>query len=297
MKKYVLIITTVLLFNTIYSQEYYPLIEENKTWYVIGGAGWSDGTTIYKCEGDTIVNNETYKFLFSSNEEFPVNWDSRGYLREDDDYKVFYANNYGSDTNNFNPKLLYDFGAEIGDTLIIFPSILTDDSLEIIIYQTDSVLVDGNYRKRTLFSCETAGGWWIEGIGSNTGLLEVGFYCLIICPTLELGCVKKDEITIYPDGHTGNCFLVGMDELTEEKELFDIFPNPASDYFVVSPKSNSHSTFVFELYNSMGMKVSQFKLKSNYPTQVDVKELESGLFLYNISNENIGVQNGKIVIQ
>jgi len=297
MKKYVLIITAVLLFNTIYSQEYHPLVEENKTWYVIGGQGWYDGTTIYKCEGDTIIGDITYKFLFSSIEEFPVNWDSRGLLREDEDHKVYFTDNYGNDTINFNPRLLYDFGAEVGDTLNVFPGIFTDDSLEIIIYQIDSVLVDGEYRKKTWFNCEMNIGWWIEGIGSNTGLLEVGFYCLIICPTLELGCVKKDEITIYPDGHTGNCFLVGIDELTEEKQLFDIFPNPASGYLVVSPKTNSQSNLLFELYNNIGMKVSQIELMNNFPTRINVKEFENGLYLYSITNENIVVQNGQIMIQ
>jgi len=298
MRKYILVFSALLLFNIAYSQEYFPLLEENKTWYVISSFfGGNERTYIHKCEGDTLIDSNTYKTVFMSMEEFPVNWTKKGYIREDEDKKIYYSQFFSTNLTYFNPRLLYDFDAEINDTITVFPPEFSD-SLEIIIAQKDSVLVDGEYRPRTWFECEQfIDNYWIEGIGSNSGLLDIGFYCMVVCPGLDLGCVKKDNITIYPDGFTGDCYIVGIDESETEKLLFDIYPNPTSDYLYISPKLNSQSNLLFELNNSMGMKVIQIKLNSNYPTQINVRELESGLYLYSISNENIAVQNGKIVIQ
>ncbi len=298
MKNYILILSTLLLSNITYSQEYFPLVEENKTWYVISSFfGGNERTYIHKCEGDTLIEGKNYKTVYVTTEEFPVNWTKKGYIREDEDKKVYYSQFFSNNPTYFIPLLLYDFDAEINDTITVFPPEFSD-SLEIIIAQKDSVLVDGKYRPRTWFECEQfIDNYWIEGIGSNSGLLDIGFYCMVVCPGLDLGCVKQDDITIYPDGFTGDCYIVGIDEPETEKLLFDIYPNPTSDYLYISPKLNSQSKLLFELNNSMGMKVIQIKLNSNYPTQINVRELESGLYLYSISNENIAVQNGKIVIQ
>lgn len=298
MKKLLLIAATLLLLNTVYSQEYHPLVEENKTWYVVGSFfGGNERTYIHKCEGDTLIEGKTYKTVYVSMEEFPTSWTKKGFIREDANCKVYFSAYQSNDSTYFNPKLLYDFETEIGDTLTVFPFEIPD-SLVIVITQTDSVLVDDSYRLRTWFDCENfQDNYWIEGIGSNNGLLEVGFYCAVVCPGLDMGCVKKDDVTIYPDGFTGECYIVGVDELEEEKQRFDIFPNPATDFLIVSPKSNSNDNLIFELFNTMGKKISQINLNNNYPTQINMSEFENGLYIFSISNEITVVQNGKLVVQ
>lgn len=299
MRKYFLIITASLLFNTIYSQQYYPLVEENKEWYVIGSFYIGNGPTfIYKCEGDTLMGGNTYKTVFMSMEEFPVNWTKMGFIREDEDHKIFFSQYLSNDTNYFNPRLLYDFNAVIGDSLILSPINEFTDSLEIVITQIDSVLVDGDYHKRTWFDCEYyAENFWIEGIGSNSGLLDVGFYCTVVCPGLDLGCVKKDGFTIYPNGYTGNCYVLGIDEFETKRQYFSISPNPSTDYFVVIPNTHLISQTTFKLYSSQGKVIFQINLDENNPTNINTTHLESGLYLYNIYNENIVIQKGKIIIK
>ena len=299
MKSYFLIILTFLLFSTSYSQQYYPLIEENKEWYVISSFfGGNERTYIHKCEGDTLIDSNTYKTVFMSMEEFPVNWTKMGFIREDEDHKVYFSQYLSNNTNYFNPRLLYDFSAEIGDSLILSPINEFTDSLEIIITHIDSVLVDGDYHKRTWFDCEYfTDNYWIEGVGSNSGLLEVGFYCTVVCPGLDMGCVKKNGITIYPNGFTGSCYVVGVDEFNAEETYFTISPNPSTNYFSITPKTQFQHKASFELYNAFGRNVFQINLDENNPTQINTRDFESGIYLYNIHNENIFIQKGKIIIQ
>jgi len=299
MKRYFLIVTAVLLLNNTYSQQYYPLVEENKTWYVVSSFfGGNERTYIHKCEGDTLIGGESYKTVFMSMEEFPVNWTTMGYIREDVDHKVYFSAYKLNDISYFNPLLLYDFGAEINDTLTISSLNEFTNELEIIITRFDSVLVDGDYHKRTWFDCEYfPDNYWIEGIGSNSGLLEVGFYCTVVCPGLDMGCVKKDGQTIYPNGFSGSCYVVGIDEFNTEKVHFMISPNPATDNFIVKPITQFQSNISLELFNSVGNKVNTIYLNKNQPTKIKTDMLETGLYLYNIYNENQIIQKGKIIIQ
>ena len=73
---------------TIYCQNYFPLIEENKTWNVLAVIitppfDSSYSTISYKLSGDTLINSETYKKLYSSTEEIPTNWNLYCFIRED----------------------------------------------------------------------------------------------------------------------------------------------------------------------------------------------------------------------
>ena len=86
MKTLVLSFVLCLLFGLNYAQStYYPLIDTGKTWHVMeGGIGGPTVTFTYKVEGDTLINQDDYKILYRSDEEFPVTWTKHGYIREDE---------------------------------------------------------------------------------------------------------------------------------------------------------------------------------------------------------------------
>ena len=66
------------------------MVEEDKTWYVVHSFfGGSSGTSVFKCEGDTIVDTITYKIVYRTFEEFPITWTKLGFLREDENHQVF----------------------------------------------------------------------------------------------------------------------------------------------------------------------------------------------------------------
>ncbi len=300
MKTILTSISILFLINIIAAQQqYYPLVEENKTWYVVHSFfGSPSATGVYKCEGDTLVGDTTYKIVYVTYDEFPIQWTKAGFLYEDENQRVVFSKYKAYDSTYFKPQLLYDFGAEIGDSLTISPLNEFTDQVEIVIAAMDSVLVDGEYRPRTWFDCEISSwNFWIEGIGSNTGLLEPGFYCTIICPGQDLYCVKKDGITIYPDAYTGECYVVGIDDVFEKKNVFSVYPNPASDYIEL----HTEQLFTEELYvrvnDLMGQLISHKSLGGSFPCRISVLNLTPGLYIYTIGSPQQSIQKGMIRIQ
>ena len=297
MKLFILFFFSILFLNFGFAQDYHPLVEEDKLWYVVE-TGFPDffQSSIYKCEGDTVIENETFKVVFISFDDTEEYWGKYGYIREDESRKVYFSFYNLHEPLSFEPKLIYDFNAEIGDSLTITPYLFFNGltEIDIVITDIDSVLVNGSFRKRTWFD---SNGYCIEGIGSNSGLTQVGFYSSgIACITHDLQCVKKLGETIYPDGYTGSCWVVGIDENNQEKTRFNIFPNPATNNFTVEPLSQIQSGLIFKLYNSMGKLEIQKKLDKTQTTQILTGDLESGIYFYLISDRNGVVQKGKIVI-
>ncbi len=289
-----------LSYSSISQNEYFPLVEENKTWFVTeSGFDSGQGTIKYKCEGDTLIQDELYSIVYSTNKENPVTWTKLGYISESDDHKIYYSPFKNYDSLYFEPSLLYDFTAQINDSLKIHSFPFNEKSqIDIIITNIDSVLVTGQYRKRTWFECDSYPySYWVEGIGSNTGLIEPGFYCTIVCPTVELGCVKKDGVTIFPDGYTGNCFIVGIDEIIIGKDIFNIFPNPSSGYINITPSKYINANMEFKLRDLSGRLILKISLNNSFSNYLPINELNSGLYIYTINESNSIVQKGKIIIR
>ena len=297
MKSYLLTFVLLILgFNLISQKTYFPLVEEYKTWHVIAGDGWSHRTHTYKFEGDTIVDDVSYGILYHSTEEFPINWTKFGFLKEDEDRKVYYSRFNKYDPTYFNPGLIYDFNATTNDTVTIYPPNRTEYGLDLIITGVDSVLVDDIFRKRTWFNCEYwEDNFWIEGIGSNSGLTDVGFYCLIVCPFSDLACVKVDDKTIYPNEYSGSCYSVAIDEFQETKLDFKLVPNPCNDHFKIISETPNHSQISFELYDIYGVKIFSNKLNLELNNVINTSNFRKGFFLYQIYQGESLLQKGRIL--
>ncbi len=96
MKKVALLIICSIWAVIAYSQDYYPLIEEGKTWNVLVVAAnypctWDTtfSTISYKLSGDTVINFIAYKKRYSSYEEIPAIWNLSGFMREDANRKLW----------------------------------------------------------------------------------------------------------------------------------------------------------------------------------------------------------------
>ena len=300
MKIQLLLAFSLLTININFAQKtYYPLVDTNKTWHVLeAGFGGNTYTITYTCEGDTIINNENYKNVFFTYEEFPVNWIHCGFIREDENHKVYYSEYQPNNPAYFEPRLLYDFDAEINDTLTItsFPYHFPTE-IEIVITGIDSVLAGGAFRKRTWFDCESYDyNYWIEGIGSNNGLKEPGFYCTVVCPTVDLLCVKENGVIIYHNDYYESCYIVGVVENIENSIHYQIYPNPAKEYIIVSPVLNPDINNKLFLYSPSGKIIGKYKLNRFGPTHIEFPHLTNGLYFYRIENEGIEIQSGKVVV-
>ncbi len=300
MKNLIITFVTALLIEPIYAQPtYYPLIETGKTWHVVEGGFGGFSTYTYKVEGDTMISQENFKILYRSYEEFPVSWEKYGYIREDEDKKVYYSPFNFNDTIFNEPSMVYDFGVELNDTLTITSFAYNSPyDLEIVITGIDSVLIGENKRRRVTFACEFFyDNFWIEGIGSNNGLLEPGFYCYIVCPISELICVKEGNNVIYHVGYYDDCYVVDIDETIVKEQQFLVYPNPAKNIMYIIPQTNIGSSLQFELYNLENKAVIRRGIIDFNPLVINITNLKDGLYLYRIIDNQELAQNGKIIVK
>ncbi len=274
-----------------FSQDYYPLIEENKTWNVIsvilvGPYQWDTtySTITYEFSGDTIIDSQTYLKLYESNEEFPANWNLWCYMREDNDKRIWYRRDSDDDE-----MLMYDFSVEAGDSVLVGlfePVYLTIDSINTIyINQAD--------RKKYWLSCKTMPEYretWFEGVGSNKGLCWgssvyiVGGWCWFLC-------MSENEELIYMNPNYEACYLIT--EINEiDKPTIKIYPNPVKNLFRIENIKNIEIESI-SLTNINGQIIKRFDSRK---TQLDISEITSGLYFLKISYKN-GELTKKIMIE
>jgi hypothetical protein len=260
--------------------------------------GGNTVTFTYAINGDTLINQINYKVLYRSDEEYPVNWTKHGYIREDEDHKVYYIPYHSAIANLDDPKMVYNFSADIGDTLLITSFAYNyPNELEVIISDIDTVLVNDNYRKRIFYQCEYfPDNFWIEGIGSNNGLIEPGFYCYIICPIIELLCVKEGETVIYKNQYAAECYVVGENEKPASEDLFVLYPNPTKSKLFVIPPQHFYENLTFILSNLQNVTVLEKKIINFNISEINIDGFKPGIYLYLIINRQGLVQNGKIIV-
>ncbi len=195
---------------TMEAQQFEPLVAEGKQWNVVlTYVPWPPITRVtdaYKVEGDTVIDRMIYKKLFTTRSEHFNNWELCGLLRETEEGQVYHRN-YGWNHTFGNETLLYDFAMQPGD------SICCNENTSLVLLRTsDTILDDGNIRKRYDFQYKENGYLmdeheiWIEGIGSELGLLHVGSLSLV-GGTYELLCYYEGDDLIWHNSLFDSCYI------------------------------------------------------------------------------------------
>lgn len=119
------------------------------------------------------------------------------------------------------------------------------------------------------------GGFRVKDVAAHLGQKE-----LYILATDSNGMVvaKVNE----------NTFNTGVNQINRNTEV-SIYPNPVNHSFTIS---GVRGDVVINIYNSQG----QFVRSANAATSIDVSDLPSGLYFYQLSqNENLVKHSGKLV--
>jgi len=286
MKKIFLIIVFTSWTALTFAQDYYPLIEENKKWstlnviYLSGEPMFDTTYTTWShfISGDSIYNNIEYKKLFASNEENPDNWILWGFIREDSTKKVWLRR-----IPDDEEVLLYDFTLAEGDSIK-----LGYDTF--LYYYVDSItteLLNDAPRKKYWISYEGY-DWqdtWIEGIGSNRGILASGSAGVVGGWFWALCMWEADEL-IYISPNFDACYLI-TDIREYNNRLFQIYPNPiangsANKTINISVSENVLVTWV-GVYEVSGQLVLERSYQSPQPPSP-----RGSSFSLNIGNLNPG---------
>ena len=276
-----LLITSVLcgLAMSSYSQLKYFFPDSNAYFSV----NWNK----YWFQGDTVIENLKYKKVYVQSLDSIADFNKARYyeaVREDTIGGKIYC----------GPYLLYDFSVNVGDTVSYY-SLWTGKSREVI-KSIDSILIDGQYRRRINFIHYE--GWseeetesWIEGIGSTNGLFSPGYYNLSSGTAPKLLCVHVDGKIIYQTHD--KCYIPrSLINIVENKnETFKIYPTIVNNFLYIETDENIED-FNYKIISIQGQIISGGILANI----VNVSNLNKGFYFIVISdNKNIKYKVHKFV--
>lgn len=258
--------------------EYFPLVEENKVWselMIEYSFVWDSvyHTYKFKISGDTIIDQMSYKKVYKQDLHYGFDWYFYTAFREDLDGKV-----YMWDEEEW---LLYDFSAEQGDTVYSGWYVPCANRVEAV----DSVLVGSGYRKR-MYMRWLGVDWdhnevWIEGIGSNFGLVMAG-----LGPTVGLAyrslCVHDLNGLLYMNPNYSSCEMTNVSVAGSEQMSLSVYPNPASDLIIL--KGGQEREYEYDLYDVRGQLIIDGNIQAG--NCIDISSCNKGLYFLNLKTRN-----------
>ena len=217
--------------------------------------------------------------------------------------------------------ILYDFGATTGESWLIsndttggcLPSIVTVTNYGVMQINNTSkrwIDVETNLNSKYYFT-----GRIIEGIGyaqynqnNLSGIKSTLFPRMVSCDTnmyveynfFTFKCFEDDSTLTYnPSGE--DCeYMLNHVGIATSSSLNDygiiVYPNPAADNFNLRFEENQKEKMELEIYNALGQLVLQQQIPAfEKEYQVNIEDLENGVYFISIQSENKKVFNSKFI--
>ena len=173
--------------------------------------------------------------------------------------------------------LIYDFTAQVGDTLRF------GDFGEFDYWVVDSISMEqigGKDRRKFWFGLEYdftgepyAIETWTEGIGSDMGLLFSGWY-YVTGGYYRALCFHQNGELLWQNEEYGTCMIDAVDE--EVSLAVSVYPNPASETVHIEGIEPAE----VQVYNALGQLVKTVK-GSN---EISVEGLPEGVYLLRMTD-------------
>lgn len=257
-----------------YAQEYVPIIQEGNVWNTLDVTAGMYNTyynNVNWFSGDTIIDDVRYAKLMGTTDGDAPHLFS---LLREDDGKVWER------LNNQREILLYDFTANVGDTL--WCGLWADEYHYNIVDSISIEHIGGVDRKKFWFGLEY--GWfgtaateiWIEGIGSDLGLLYSGsagisgaYYCTL--------CFHQNDELIWQNPNYDDCTFDAVGENSFANEIF-VCPNPAKDVVNINFADDTECQSV-AIYSIDGRLVVETFPETSQSSTINIADLTPGLYL------------------
>jgi hypothetical protein len=276
-----------------YNQEYDSIMVESKLWSVLSGGYVAEmeeccyQTTFIKFAVDTQINTIDEKQVLISTDSLKT-WTKIGSIKESEQ-KIYFR-----DLEN-NQGLLYDFGIQVGEIIKIvnFSINLNNDTIVVKVQNIDTLNYLGIDRKRigVIDTLEGQTDIWIEGIGSEKGLLNP---CLLIAGGFrELLCVYNNSNQIYQNFKRMTCYLEDIPIGIQEVELKGInFLLNQTDGIITIKGINQVRGLELKIFNSIGQQIHNEKMNNNI-LQLD---LNRGIYVLSITDNGTPIYVKKLII-
>jgi hypothetical protein len=277
---------------------YHPFPDSNAYWCgtLQSFDGMCDHTNNYTIYfgNDTLINGNMYHKLRQSGFTYSSLCGGGGYyyspfagaIRQDtlQQKVIIYFNSVSGDT------ILYDFNLHVGDTLD-GSKVIWGSANYFIISSIDSILINGQYRKRYNYK-DTIGcnldSSIIEGIGGTSGLILAPSNCFEWFTSLT--SFEQNGIGMYPDV-SANCVIISAIKNILADNYLNIYPNPLFDKLNVTLNNNEPSEII--LYDIASRKLLQRKFINS--VSLNTEQLAKGIYLYEVRNKNGVIKKGKVV--
>jgi len=289
--RYILSILLITFVLGLSGQDYHPLVAEGNSWSVVNwswGWAWTDYYHIY---GDTSINSTTYKKLYLTEDStFQDIGYCEGALREDISHKeVYYITYY-----NNEERLLYKFGGDVGDTAQVWS--YSCGSVIMQVLEVDTIVDLEDMERRRMKVSMWPGGheeYWIEGIGSNMGLLTSFNQNCVADFNQNFLCFSKNGELQYSNPEFINCHITAIN--IDEKDMCNnqvmIIPNPvvgSSDITI----ANNEKVKTLKIFNSMGVLISDKRI-----LKIEKGDLIPGIYTLMIEFEDGRQSSNKFIVQ
>lgn len=295
----ILLLLLVVSYNLKAQTEFAPVGAE---WYYNYNNFWNVGYVKITSESDTIIDNVFCKKLVKSIHVYDyVSYNEKKgvfgyeYLTQINDSVMIYSD------GEF--KKLYDFSAEIGDTLLI-PGL-------------------GHYEEFTHGTAVVTGKGFMEFEGESLRYIDLkhledtpwqfscyhnydnGYNTARICEKIGniSGYLLPEKYFIVDDDEGGalRCYSDNETSITFSKEECDYVPQKddvdeisASDIIKIYPNPTSNNITIelteenntIDIYDNIGKRVNSFQT-DNKLINIDISDYPSGLYLFTINNNSI----------
>lgn len=256
-------------------------------------------------KGDTIVNGESYKKVFNcSHLGFPIEGECFGGIRQDNDkyYFISLYNEYNYipwplelNVHQNTEYIIYDFSLSECDR---FPTI--GDADPEFVFLKEDMEINGIMKQVFWFDyndCETGPHYydyhWIEGIGSNCGLLyslQSGIWDGSYHRLVE---ILQDGESLYMAPEFAEIDYTSTKEAYENK--VSLYPNPITDMGILDFGGSD----IFERLSILTMDGQIMKretITGKASCQINKQEFGSGMYYYILSGKGENTTIGKIII-
>lgn len=271
------------------------IVDTTKVWHD-GHIGRGINTYTYRFGKDTMVNNKRYhKLLCAYNSDSDFEY-AKIIIREDSNRIYFinfndsvhsYLGTYFNYEDTINEKILYDFNLNIGDTITtggISTMGPTSKKYFYTIIDVDTVIINDTPLRRLIIEDEEyyfgKQFEWIEGIGSNFGLITR--FRVWDTATPELFCCSQNGEIIYQSEtaqeYKACCIYVGINDISNFN--LNIYPNPTTSKINIDI-GNSHAFLV--MFDMTGKMIQQKHIYNN--CVLDLSNYPIGVYTINLFSE------------
>lgn len=284
MKRFLLAIA-VCITQLCCAQSSWRFVDSTANWSVleatfIDTTGSNFGLTdLYTARVDTVIRGRSYQKidkLQSNSFTIPL------FVRRDSMDRIFI---FRTDSD----QLLYNFGAEKGDTVILTWG-SSFENVHCIIDSVDTVFIGRERRRLFLhyFSFQVLPDIWIDGIGALSSQWEApGGNSMVVDGGLNsMLCFFENHIEVlhnatYPFCFVAGNFTIGIKDV-ENHESITLYPNPVCNG-MVQLKYAENGTAAFQLYDVTGKQILQSQIATG-TNSILLNGVSPGMYYMQIIN-------------